>query len=304
MSFERDYYDGKIKSWRRWAFWRGFAVALVLLIVIVVFVFSFGDSRPSGPHIARYFIDGIIFDDAARDEIFAEMAEDEDVKAVILRINSPGGTTAGSEALFNSIRKISAEKPIVAVLGEVAASGGYIAAIATDRVFALGNTMTGSIGVIMEYPDVTGLMEVLGVEMRTIRSSESKGGSSPFRESTPEEMAEDQAMIEEAYQWFRGLVAERRDLYGNALDAVSQGGVFSGRQAVENGLIDLLGDEDDALRYLESLHPDFYDMSVEMWFLDTAPAGLLGIMGAKLGINPLFNQISTPSGPRLYSIKR
>ncbi len=304
MSYERDYYEDRKKSWRRWAFWRGFGVAIVILVALVALIASFGDSRPSGPHVARYSITGIIFDDHARDLLFSELAENDDVKAVIIRIDSPGGTTAGSEALFNSIRKISAQKPVVAVLGEVAASGGYIAAIAADKSFALGNTMTGSIGVIMEYPNVTGLMETLGIEMQTVRSSDVKGGASPFRETTQAERAEEIAMVEESYQWFRGLVAERRGLDETALDVVAQGGVYSGRQAVENGLVDALGNEDDAIAYLESLDPAFTELTVESWLPETSPVGLIGLLGAKLGINPLLSGISPPSGPRLYSIKR
>lgn len=279
-------------------------MTLGVLGALIIFAIFAGDSRPSGPHVARYFVSGIIFDNHERDVILAEIAEDEDVLAVILRIDSPGGTTVGSEALFESIRQISAQKPVIAVLGEVAASGGYIAAIASDHVIARGNTITGSIGVIMEYPDVTALMETIGVEMQTIRSSQIKGGPSPFRELTEEARAKEQAMVEEAYQWFRDLVGERRGLDGSALERLANGGVYSGRQAVENGLIDALGGEGDAVDYLESLDPSLADVSVETWELEAKDTGLLGIIGAKLGINPLFSGLSGRSGPRLYSLKR
>lgn len=305
MSFERDFYEERRRKWRRSAFWRGFIIASVLVIgFLVIVAVSVGGGHPSGPHIARFYLDGVIYDTSERDELFAEMAADDDVKALILRINSPGGTTAGSEALFDSLRKIAANKPVIAVMGEVAASGGYIAAIASDHIIARGNTVTGSIGVIMEYPDVTALMDKLGIEMQTIRSSDIKGGPSPFRPLTAEARAEELAMVEEANSWFRGLVSGRRDLTGLALDNVATGAVFSGRQAVENGLIDALGGEDEALVYLESLHPELSDVSVETWEMAPPDTGLLGLLGAKLGINPLFNGLSGKTGPRLYSLKR
>ncbi|HSF91984.1 MAG TPA: S49 family peptidase, partial [Paracoccaceae bacterium] len=127
---------------------------------------------PSGPQIARFEIYDVIYEDPERERLLSELAYNEDVAAVLLRIDSPGGTTVGAETIFANIRTISERKPVVVVMGEVAASGGYIAAIAGDYLIARGNTLTGSIGVIMEYPDVTGLMETVGVQMQTVRSSD------------------------------------------------------------------------------------------------------------------------------------
>ncbi len=306
MSFERDFYEERRRKWRRSAFWKGFILASVLVIGFIglVSVLAGGKGHPAGPQIARFFLDDVITDNPERDALLAEMAEDADVKALILRINSPGGTTAGSEALFDSIRKIAAEKPVVAVMSEVAASGAYIAAIASDHIIARGNTVTGSIGVIMEYPDVTGLMDKIGVEMQTIRSSEIKGGPSPFRPLSDAARAEEMALIEDANQWFRGLVSQQRGLTGPALDAVATGGVFSGRQALQNGLIDAIGGEDEALAYLESLDPSLADQPVKTWELAPKDGGILGALGLKLGINPLFTGLSGKTGPRLYSLKR
>jgi protease-4 len=147
-------------------------------------------------------------------------------------------------------------------------------------------------------------METLGVEMQTIRSSDIKGGLSPFRQATVAEVAANQAMIEEAYEWFRGLVGERRGMDDNTLDKLANGGVYSGRQAVDNGLIDALGDERNAVAYLESLDADLVDVGVETWHEAVESRGLLGYVGAKLGINPLLEQITGKTGPRLYSLKR
>ncbi len=304
MSLERDFYEERRRKWRRSAFWKGVLVTLGLIIAAVAALVIFADGRPAGPHIARFHINGVIFDDPARDALLKEIAESADVEALIIRINSPGGTTAGSEALHDTIREVAEDVPVVAVMGEVAASGGYIAAIAADQIFARGNTTTGSIGVIMEYPDLTGLMETIGVEMQTIRSSDIKGGPSPFRELTEDARQAELEMVEEAFQWFRGLVAERRDFDENQINAVANGGVFSGRQAVENGLIDAIGGEDDALEFLESLDPEFALLSVETWELPPEDSGLFSILGVNLRRNPLFGALSDEFGPRLYSLKR
>jgi protease-4 len=304
VSLETELYEERRRKWRRSAFWKGVFVTLAIIIGAVVGLVMLADDRPAGPHIARFYVDGIIYDDPARDALLAEIDDNPDVKALIIRINSPGGTTAGSEALHDAIRDIAQDVPVVAVMGEVAASGGYITAIAADQIFALGNTTTGSIGVIMEYPDVTGLMETLGVEMQTIRSSDIKGGPSPFRELTEEARVAQEAMVAEAFEWFKSLVAERRDLNANQINAVANGGVFSGRQAVENGLIDALGGEDEALEFLESLDASLATIPVETWELPAEDTGLLGFFGVNLRTNPLFDALSSDSGPRLYSLKR
>ena len=135
---------------RLFTFWR--IVALLALALAAWAIFS--QSGPSGPYIARHEITGIIFDDADRAAVLRGIADDPLAQALVLRIDSPGGTVAGSEALFHAIREVAERKPVVAVMGEVAASGGYIAAIGADRIVARGNTLTGSIGVVKQEVDV------------------------------------------------------------------------------------------------------------------------------------------------------
>ena len=253
-------------------------------------------------HVARFEVTGIITDDPERDELLEELADSEHVKAVILRINSPGGTTAGSEALFASLRRIAEKKPLVAELGEVAASGGYVAAIAADHIVGRGNTLTGSIGVIMEYPDLTQVMQRLGIELETVRSSELKAEPSPFRPTNPAARARDEAMVAESYRWFRGLVGERRGLEGAALDAVANGGVFTGRLALENGLIDEIGGEPEALAWLESREAGLARLPVREWEVERE--GPLGerILGQIVPTGGILGEISRWTGPKLYSI--
>lgn len=293
------------RKWRRSAFWKGFFVALAVLAVLLA-VASRTTGDPAGrfgrSQIARYQIDGVIADDADRDRMLAEIAGDAGVRALILRINSPGGTTAGSEALFDSIRRIAASKPVVAQLTEVAASGGYIAAIAADHIVARGNTLTGSIGVIMEYPDFTQVMSRLGIGLETVRSSELKAEPSPFRPTNPEARARDEAMVQEGFRWFRDLVGERRGLAGDALDGVATGAVFSGRVALDARLVDEIGGEPEAIAWLESRDPSLTGLPVRDWEVESGGGWLRGLVGAASTTGGILGEISRLTGPKLYSL--
>ncbi len=258
---------------RRLWFWR--IVAIVAVLIIIGGFFG-GDDGPDGPFIARYDLRGVIFDDPKRDKLLAEIAENDDARALVLRINSPGGTTAGSEALYHALRDIAAKKRVVAVMGEVAASGAYIAAISADHIVARGNTLTGSIGVIAQSPNFTGLMEMVGVSMHEVKSAPLKGEPSPFSTPSPEVLAAEQALVEDGYQWFRGLVAERRALDEAALDLVSDGRVFSGRQAMANGLIDQIGGESAALEWLKGAGVES-DLPIEDMFVEREKEGFFGL---------------------------
>ncbi len=298
---ERDFYEERRRRWRRRSFWKGFLVALILGLVlysgaILEAVRGFTDQ------VARVEIDGIITEDVEFEAMLDEIAERDNVRALVVRINSPGGTTAGSEALFGALRRVAEAKPVVAVLGEVAASGGYIAAMAADHIVARGNSLTGSIGVIMEYPDITGLLERFGIDVETFRSSELKAEPAPYRPITPEARRLSEALVEESYRWFRGLVAERRGLEGEALDRVANGAVFTGRIAREAGLVDTLGGEREAIAWLESREPGLEALPVRDWALDpdrTFGSRLLGLLAPSGGI---FGEIGRFDGPKLYSL--
>ena len=304
-SQSRDFYDERRRKWRRSAFWRGFGVAAAIAVVAGLWLGA-GALAPGRAQIARIEVKGVITDDRKRDEMLAKIADDEAVRGVMLRINSPGGTTAGSEALYASLRALAGKKPVVAVLSEVAASGGYVAAIGTDHIVARGNTLTGSIGVIMEYPDMTRVMERIGVEMETVRSSPLKAEPSPFRETSPAARAIEEALVAESYGWFRGLVAERRGLGGAALDAVANGAVFTGRLALDNGLVDEIGGETEALAWLESREPGAAGLPVRDWEVerDSSLVGsLLGQIGGRIASSGgILGEISLRPAPKLYSL--
>ena len=300
-ALERDFYEERRRKWRRSAFWRGFLVAAGLALILG-FVFG-GDALTAGrAHIARVEVAGVIGDDPEREQMLADIADDAAVRAVVLRINSPGGSTAGSEALYESIRAIAETRPVVAVLGEVAASGGYVAALAADHIVSRGNTLTGSIGVIMEYPDLTGVMDRLGIGLETVRSSELKAEPSPFRPTNPAARARDEALVADSYAWFRGLVGTRRGLDGAALDAAANGGVFTGRIALENGLIDEIGGEPVALAWLESREDGLGALPVRDWEVERERS-LLGRFLAGTGASGgILGEISVRLAPKLYSL--
>ncbi|MDG1237099.1 MAG: signal peptide peptidase SppA [Amylibacter sp.] len=300
----RDFYEERRHKWRRSAFWRGVLITLSVFVLLGVLVVILGGGPRFADHIAHVVLKGVIYNDPVLDATLKDVEENEKAKALILTISSPGGTTVGSEAVFERLRKISDKKPVVSVLGEVAASGGYIAAIGADHIIARGNTITGSIGVIMEYPDLTDLLTKVGITMQTIRSSEIKGGPSPFRKSTPEARAAEKVLIDESHQWFRGLVEDRRGLDGSKLDTVADGRVFTGRLALDLGLIDAIGGFDEAIEYLDSLDSIEAKLPVDTYALEYENAGLFGIVGKFLLRNGNLGRISGKSGPRLYSIAK
>ena len=187
-------------------------------------------------------------------------------------------------------------------MGELAASGGYIAAIAADHIVARGNTLTGSIGVIMEYPDLTRVMDRLGIELETVRSSELKAEPSPFRETNPAARALEERLVDEGYAWFRGLVGERRGLAGPALDRVATGAVFTGRLALDNGLIDEIGGEPEAIAWLELRDAALGGLPVRDWEVEEDRPLWTRLVSGMASTGGILGEISLSTGPKLYSI--
>ena len=202
------------------------------------------------------------------------------VKALLVHIDSPGGTTAGSEAIYQRMRAIAKERPVVAVLNTVAASGGYITAIAADHIVARGNTITGSIGVIFQWAQVKQLLSNIGITMQERKSGALKSEPNIFSEPSPETLAVTDAMIRDSFVWFTDLVKERRQLSGPQMTLISDGRVFTGRQAISAKLVDKLGGEDEAIDWLNSEHKIDKKMRVVEWKPEPAPGtGGLGVFG-------------------------
>ena len=240
------YLKGKVHKWKNVAFLLG------VFSVLLAFRFIFGGSLSEGfegDYIASIKIDGVIFENDERSAILKTIAEEKSIKAVIVNIDSPGGGIVGSEILFDDLRTIAAQKPIVVLMGSVAASGGYMAAVASDYIIAHNGTLTGSIGVMMESPEVTGLAQKLGVRLNTYKSSPLKGSPSPFEKPNPLVDRVIQESIVDSHRFFSDLVRDRRgDKINNS---VFDGRVFTGRQALKAGLIDEVGGKAEALSYLE-----------------------------------------------------
>ena len=244
--------------------WRLLAIIIALLAAVAL-IAAFADSGPRGDHVARLRIDGLITGNQQGLDLLREVAKDDTAKAVILRIDSPGGTTAGSEALYEAIRAAAAKKPVVAVMDTVAASGGYIAALAADRIYARGNTITGSIGVIFTFPEVSRLLNTVGVTIEEIKSGDLKAEPSPYKPVSDKARAFAQVMVEDGFRWFKGLVVERRKLDSAKVDSLADGRVFTGRQAKLEGLIDELGSEDEALAWLKAEKKVGDSLDVREW---------------------------------------
>lgn len=233
--------------------WRLGAVLGVLAFVVVLL------SRDGGPlahmgvgdHVARINITGLIEEDRARQKLFEDLAKSPRVKAVVVHIDSPGGTASGGEAIYESLRQIAGKKPVTAVFGGVAASAAYLSGAACDHIVARGNSLTGSVGVFFQWPDVSGLLKTVGVKVETIKSGPLKANPSPFEPLDEPGRKLVEEMVGESQKWFVGLVADRRKIGGQNLEELKTGRVYSGRQALAVGLIDEIGDEKTALAWLE-----------------------------------------------------
>ena len=236
---------------RKLRFWR-IATVLVVLLIIGSVILTQNEEIISSDHIARVEINGIIQDD---DELIARLdsiAEDEYAKALILTISSPGGTTFGGERIYKAIKRVSEKKPVVADIRTLAASAGYMIAAASDYIVAGETSIVGSIGVIFQYPQVSELLEKIGVSYEEIKSSPLKAEPSPFHPASDEAVAMINSMVIDSYDWFVDLVAENRDLTRAETLKIADGSIFTGRQSLENKLIDSLGGEAQIRAFLET----------------------------------------------------
>ncbi len=248
---------------RRLSLWR-IAALVALGLAIIAFLPSSGLS-PVGDHVARVTVSGLIVDDRAQQQLIRDIGEDDNVKALMLYIDSPGGTTTGSEALFETVREVAETKPVVAVLGTVAASGGYIAALSADHIVSRGNTITGSIGVFFQLTQLTGLMETIGVDVDYVRSGDLKAQPNPYQDPPKEAIVSTQAMVDASYDWFLDLVMDRRGLEEERARTLSDGRIYTGFQALENGLVDAIGGEEAARNWLFDEHEVDQDLPTEEW---------------------------------------
>ncbi|MCC6775070.1 MAG: signal peptide peptidase SppA [Hyphomicrobiales bacterium] len=255
MSLDADIIVDRRRMRRKLTFWRALAILVAVGAVVAVGLIlrSPGGGMLSGlpgSTIARVTITGLIRSDQTRVEALERLGRSRAHSAVIVHINSPGGTTAGSEQLYDSLMRLKEQKPVVVVVDGLAASGGYITALAADHIIALETSLIGSIGVLFQYPNVSELLKTVGVKMEEIKSSPLKAAPNGFEPTSPEARAAIEAIVADSYAWFRNLVRTRRQLDEPTLDRVADGRVFTGRQGVALKLIDELGDERAAVAWL------------------------------------------------------
>src|SRR5258706_3532935 len=252
MSPDSDVIVDRRRMRRKLTFWRVAAALLAIVAVVTVGVVATPGGRgalTTSGSIARVHIDGLIRSDNNRVEAL-ERLEKSSATAVVVHINSPGGTTAGSEQLYDALTRLKAKKPMVVVVEGLAASGGYIAALASDHIVAQQSSLVGSIGVLFQFPNFTGLMKTVGVQVEEVKSSPLQAAPNSFDPTSPEARAALEALVKDSYGWFRGLVKERRSMDDSLLDKVADGRVFTGRQSVELKLVDQIGDEKAAVAWL------------------------------------------------------
>jgi protease IV len=254
MSLETDHIVDRRRMRRKLTFWRVVAVLIAIIAVVGVA----GAFRGSGgtlvqtitPQISRVTIRGIIRGDEDRTKALDNLATSRATRAVIVHIDSPGGTTAGSEELHDALRRVALQKPMVVVVDGMAASGGYIAAMAADHIITMNTSLVGSIGVLFQYPNVSHLLDTIGVKVEEIKSSPLKAAPNGLEATSPEARAAIESLVVDSYAWFKGMVQDRRKLEGEALDRVADGRVFTGRQAIDLKLADEIGRERDAIAWL------------------------------------------------------
>jgi protease IV len=251
MSLDADAIVDRRRMRRKLTFWRVSAIVIALVAVAgAAYVLSPRNRLlPAGSYVARIKIEGLIRDNRDRVEALDRLSRSA-ARAVIVHVDSPGGTTTGSQQLFESLRALQAKKPMVVVVDGLAASGAYIAALSSDHIIAHDTSLVGSIGVLFQFPNFTGVLKTIGIQVESIKSSPLKAAPNGFEPTSPEARAAIEAIVLDSYAWFKGLVKDRRHMSDAQLAAVSDGRVFTGRQGVGLKLIDGLGNEQTALDWL------------------------------------------------------
>lgn len=246
--------------------WR--VLAVVAGVVAVGFLFTAGSGNTgwfAERQIARVSITGTITESRKQLKMLESIEKADHVEAVIVFVNSPGGTTTGGEALFEGLRRIAEKKPVVAQFGTVAASAGYIVGLATDHIVARGNSITGSVGVIVQWPELAGLLEKVGVSMRTVKSGTLKAEPNPLTTANPEALEVTAEMVADGFSWFQNLVETRRGIKVSDVPGLKDGRIFSGRQAKEYKLVDAIGGEAEAVSWLEKERGIEAELSIVDW---------------------------------------
>ncbi|AFC73099.1 signal peptide peptidase SppA [Rickettsia montanensis] len=257
MSITPDYLIERRQIKSRLLIWKLAAIILTAIVFLLVGKdFAPKEVLPinsNEDYIASVLIDEIILEDEKRDKKLKKIIDDSHIKALIVNVNSPGGTVVGSEKIYNILRKISAKKPVVIVMGTMATSGGYLISLGGDYIISHNGTITGSIGVILQTAEITELAQKLGIKFNNFKSGELKAVPNPTEKLTEAVRVTIMENIEDTYNFFLELVSERRNLPIEEVKKLADGRVYSGRQALKLKLVDAIGSEDTALKWLQEV---------------------------------------------------
>lgn len=283
MALDADSIVDRRRMRRSLAGWRIVAVLAVagLLAAAVAAFGGFDFAGRSSPHIARLSIDGVIADDRKRIELIEKMATSPAVAGVLVTISSPGGTTSGGESLYEALRLLAQKKPVVAHIGALGTSAGYMVALASDHIVARRTSITGSIGVLIQYGEVSRLLDTLGVSVGIEKSGPLKAEPDPFSPVSPDAKAMLAGVVADSYEWFLSLVVERRKLDEATARRLADGRIFTGHQADEAGLVDELGEESAAIAWLVTDRGLAEGLPVREW--KTRQEGGLLSLGSAIG---------------------
>ena len=284
MSLETDLLLDRRRLKRRLVFWRGVAVGA--LVVAALVGFRGGGFGSLGPHIARVSISGLITENHKLTEAISGLADNNQVKAVIVSIDSPGGSVAGGETLHAAIARVAGKKPVVATMGGLAASAGYMIAVPAERIFAREATLTGSIGVLLQTGDISGLLDKVGVSAEVIRSGPLKDEPSLVRPLSPAGKEVLQSLVNDMYEQFVGMVAAGRHMDIAKVRSLADGRAYTGRQALGLGLVDAIGGEQEAKAWLTSERGVTAGLPVE-----DLSAGGLGRYALSSQLGPLIQDL-------------
>ena len=230
---------------RKYSYW----IIGLIVFIIIISIIPWENALPSGPKVGIVEINMPITNSKKAVDDLNYFNRKSNIAAIVVRLETPGGGVAASQEIYEKVRKISkfSDKPIIASMGGVAASGGYYIALGADTIMANPGTATGSIGVIMSYPIIGKMMDKIGIQYETIKSGTLKDSGSPFRNITSEERKYFQGLIDDLHGQFLSVVARERNIPMDQAAELANGQVYSGKQAVENGLIDMLGTFEDAV---------------------------------------------------------
>jgi len=260
-----------------------FLFIVFTLVVVISALVVLSERAPIGQKVAVVRIEGPIVDSKETIEEIKGYLKNSSVKAIVLRVDSPGGAVAPSQEIYEEVKRASKQKKVVASMGTVAASGGYYISSPATKVFANPGTLTGSIGVIMEIPNIEGLMDKIGVKTEVIKSGKHKDMASIFRKMKEEDRRILQGVIEDVHEQFISAVAEGRRLPIEKVREIADGRVFTGKQAKEIGLVDELGNLEDAIKEAARLsgikgEPEVITKKDRFTFLDAIRGKLSGTL--------------------------